>query len=869
MALQRVRWIVDRLIHRSAAQRDLDDELRAHLTIDVEQRIADGEPLEDAWRAARRDLGNELLVKDATRQQWGFTSLERLSQDARYALRTFRRSAGVTAVACVALALGTGATTAIFTIVHTVLLRPLPYPEPDRLVRIWERQPVTGRNNVVSLVNFRSWQERSRSFEAMAAYQRIPMNLLGSGDAIQVDGAKVTADFFRLLGVDASVGRTFLPDEDQLTSPPMVVLTHGFWQRRFGGAVVVGQRVSINGSHHEVVGVLPPGLVFADRRVQAFVTLRGGRDDGRNYSVVARLRPGVSLGTAEDEMAAIAAQTAEERPQLNANWSATVVGLHGDMVREYTRPLLVLFAAVAFVLLITCANVANLLLMRASARSREFAMRLALGAGRWRLVHQMMVESLLLAAIGSAMGVAIAWLGVAAFVKLIPPALDLPRLHEIAIDPVVLLFAVGVSGGTALLFGLGPALVSGRSDDSPGRAGSGRSVTATSRRARGMMVVAEVALAVPLLAGAGLMVHSLQRLTQIDPGFRAEGVLTVRMLLLPVRDRALHAEFVNTVLERVRALPQVRAAGSIGRLPMDGGNSGSWYYRADRPEPPPGQRPGGDISIVTPGYFAAMGIPAVRGRDFDDTDRIGTRHVGILNQTAAREFFRDEDPVGKRLTVSWNDTREVEIIGVVGDIRHGQIGRKPDPCLFLSNAQQPFPFTALVIRTAGDPLSVVDSVRRVIRDVDPDQGVGEIQTMAQLVAGAIAQPRSQTVLFGAFGALALILTCIGIYGVLAYAVTQRTREIGVRLALGTPPASAFAMILRDGLRLTAIGLAIGLGLAALLTRSMQGLLYEVEPLDPIVFASTTLVLVVVATAACAIPAARAARVEPAIVFKTE
>jgi putative ABC transport system permease protein len=312
-----------------------------------------------------------------------------------------------------------------------------------------------------------------------------------------------------------------------------------------------------------------------------------------------------------------------------------------------------------------------------------------------------------------------------------------------------------------------------------------------------------------------------------------------------------------------------RAAGSIGRLPMDGGNSGSWYYRADRPEPPLGQRPGGDISIVTPGYFAAMGIPAIRGRDFTDADRIGTAHVGILNQTAARAFFGDEDPVGKRLTVSWNNTREVEIVGIVGDIRHGQINRKPDPCLFLPNSQQPFPFTALVVRTNGDPLRLVEPVKQTIRSVDPDQGVGEIHTMEQLIAGAIAQPRAQTMLFGLFGALALALTCIGVYGVLAYAVTQRTREIGVRLALGAPPASAFALVLRDGLRLTVIGLAVGLGLAIALTGFMQGLLYEVEPLDPLVLATVTILLAAVAAAACAIPAARAMRVDPAVVLRTE
>ena len=800
----------------------------------------------------------------------GVTLFERLRQDLRYAVRSLRRSPGFVAVACAALALGTGATIAIFTIVHAVLLRPLPYPEPDRLVMIWERPPATGRNNVASLANFRAWQERSQSFTGMAAYQRIPMNLLGSEEAVQVNGAAVTADFFRLLAVEPVAGRTFLPGEDQPASSPVAVLSHGFWLRRFGGAAdVIGRRVSINGRHHEIVGVMPQGFAFPDRRVQAFVVLRGGREDGRNYAVVARLRSGVGLSAAQDEIAAIAAQTADERPLLNAKWSATVVGLHGDMVRQVRRALLVLFAAVAFVLLIDLRQYRQ---PAADACRRPHARVHAAAGPRGRTLAAAASSDgreSVLAAVGSALGVALASLGVRAFVRLMPPALDLPRLHEISLDPFVLLFAVGVAGGTALLFGLGPALVAGRSDGGQLAARAGRSATSAQRRLQGLMVIAEVALAVPLLAGAGLMVHSLQRLTHVDPGFRAEGVLTVRMLLLPARDRALHAEFVDDVLARVRALPQVRAAGSIGRLPMDGGNSGSWYYRADRPEPPHGQRPAGDISIVTPGYFAAMGIPAIRGRDFDDADRIGAAHVGILNQTAARAFFGDEDPIGKRLTVSWNDAREVAIVGVVADIRHGQLHQKPDPCLFLPNAQQPFPFTALVVRSSGDPLHLVEPVKREIRSVDPDQGVGEIHTMEQLVAGAIAQPRAQTMLFGLFGALALTLTCIGIYGVLAYAVTQRTREIGVRLALGAAPASAFALVLRDGLRLTATGLAIGLGLAIALTGFMQGLLYEVEPLDPLVLTSVTILLRLVATAACAIPAARAMRVDPAVVLRAE
>jgi putative ABC transport system permease protein len=800
----------------------------------------------------------------------GFTSFERLWQDLRYAVRGLRRSPGFVAVACMALALGIGATTAIFTVVHSVLLRPLPFPDAQRLVMLWERQAITGRHNVVSMSNFRAWQDHAKSFEAQAAFRRNPMNLLGGDEPVQITGAGVTADFFTVLGVAPVLGRTFLPGDDAPGAPPRIVLSHGFWLRRFGGRDdVIGRRISVNATHHEVIGVMPRGFVFPDARVQAFAVLRSGREDGRNYTVVARLRPSVSLSVARDEMAAIALRTAEERPQMNANWSATAVPLHEQTVGAIRRPLLVLFAAVAFVLLIACANIASLLLMRATGRAREFAIRQALGAGRWRLLHQVLVESLVLAGVGAALGIGLAWLSVRAFTRLAPATLGIPRLDEISIDPWVLLFAAAIAVTTAMVFGLGPALTCSRAERGHGQPATSRSVTSGYRRVQSTLVIAEVALALPLLIGAGLMVQSFFRLTQVDPGFRAEGVLTVRMLLLPVRDRAFHADFINETLARVRALPGVLAAGSIGRLPMDGGNSGSWYYRADLPEPPLARRPGGDISIVTPGYFAAMGIPMLKGRDFGDGDRIGSPKVAILNQTAARAFFGDEQPVGRRMKVSWNDAREVEIVGVVSDIRHGQLHSKPDPCLFMPNAQQPFPFSALVIRTSGDPRALVEPVKREVRSVDPDQGVGEIQTMQQLVSDAIAPPRAQGMLLTAFGALALVLTCIGIYGVVAYAVTQRTRELGVRLALGSTPAAAFLLVLRDGLRLTAVGLVAGLGMALWLTRFMQGLLFEVEPLDGVVFVSVTSVLLLVAVAACALPAARVTRLDPTVVLRDE
>ena len=864
------RWILDRVIRARRADRDLDAEVDAHLALEAQQRIEAGEGPADAWAGARRDFGSELLVKEITRELWHFTSIERIVQDLRYAVRSLRRSAGFTAVACAALALGIGATTALFTIVYSVLIRPLPFPDPDRLVIVSERPPHSDRPNLVSFANVQAWQQRNRVFESLDAFEMAPMNLMGGDEPVQVLGAAVTANFFRVLRVPPHLGRTFSPDASEPGATPTAILSYAFWQQRFGGRTdVIGHRVSINVRHHEVVGVMPPGFVFPSERVQVFVPLRASRNEGRNFTVVARLKPGLSLTTARDEMAAVAAQTAREDPDMNAGWGTVVVPLHEHTVSKVRRALLVLFAAVGFVLLIACANVANLVLMRSASRGREMSIRQALGAGRWRLLHQVLVESWVLSCAGGMLGTALAFASVRGFVTLLPPTFPLPRRHEIAIDPWVLLFTAAVVLLSAALFSVLPRLRSDGAALLGTLTQKSRTVASTHRRLRSVIVVAEIALALPLLCAAGLMAQSFVRLTHVEPGFRPEGVLTVRMVLLPVRNREHHAQFVDEVLQRVRALPQVVAAGSIGNLPMGGGNTGSFYYRADRPAPPLSARPSGHISIVSPGYFRAMDIPLLRGRDFDSRDGFRAPHVAMLNRAAARAFFGDENPLGKQIEVSWNDAGTVEIVGVVGDIRHSQLQTAPQPCLFLPNGQQPFPFTALVVRTLGDPKALAASVKEQIRQTDPDQGIAEARTMDEVVAGAVAQPKLQTMLLVVFSGVAVVLASIGIYGVLAYSVAQRTREIGVRLALGASPGSAFRMVVREGLGLTTLGVAIGLAATAAATGSLRGLLFETEPLDPAVVVTVTVILAGVAAIACSLPARRATRVDPALVLREE
>jgi putative ABC transport system permease protein len=859
-----------RFFRRRHIEIDLNDEIQSHLTLDTRIRVERGESPQSARQAALRGFGNPALVAEVTRDMWGFVWLEQLLRDVRYGFRILPKAPLFTAVIVATMALGIGSTTAIFTVVRGIVLRPLPFPDPNRLVMIWEIPPDTHKPNVVELQNFAAWKKRSGSFQSMAAFSQVPMNLIGGGDNEQVTGLKVTADFFQVLGTPPLLGRVFRRGEYDRNAPRQVVLSYGAWKRRFGGrADVIGQRISIDVSHHEIIGVMPPGFGFPTVQAELYVPLAvTNLRNGRNFSVVARLRSGVTLGAAKAEIAAIAAHTATEDPLLNAGWSATVVPLLDQTVGAIRPVLLVLFAAVALVLLIACANVANLLLMRSVHRTREIGVRLALGASAGRIVRQLLVESLLLSGLGGVLGLGFAFTAVRLTVAHLPPSLSIPRLHEIAVDPPVLMFTLSITLLSGVLFGLAPAFQGMKTDLVRDLHESSRTAT-SGGKLRAALVISEVALAVVLLTASGLMMRSFIRLIHVDPGFHAEHVLTTSMLLLPVRKEAFHAEMVDEILQRVRALPGVVAAGSIGILPMTGGNSGTWYYPADRPEPPLNHRPVGDVSIITPGYFRALGIPMLNGRDFNDRDRPGAVPVAILNRTAARALFPNQNPIGQRVRVWWNDSPTVEIVGVVSDIRHSQLNTPPDPCLFMPNDQAPFPFSSLIVRTTGDPMKLASAIRRQIHQVDDDQGVAKIESMRQLVADSVARPRLETMLLIAFGSIALLLACVGIYGVLAYSVTQRTREIGIRVALGAARRSVFSMILRDGLRLTAIGLAIGLAGALAVTRFLRTLLFQIKPDDPSTLAAVVALLATVGLLACYLPAARAMRVDPATVLREE
>jgi putative ABC transport system permease protein len=863
-----------RLWGRKQEERELDEELRFHLSQEEQLRRDRGQDPS----AARRDFGNLAAVRENTRETWGWAALERTAKDARFALRLLRKSPAFALTAIGVLALGIGATTAIYSVVNSVLLRPLNFPGPDRLMTVWERQPSGRINASIQTQNFLDWRARNQSFSRIACMLPLSRNLSGEGEPVQSPGMHVSAGFFEILGVSPLFGRTFSEVDDRPGASPVTILSYGLWQRRFGGRTdVLGRKILVDGTPTEVIGIMPPDFTYPTIRADLYTPARlnpaTAPREGRNYKAVARLKPGVTTQDAQHEMEAIAAQTARERPKMNTGWSAAVIPLKEETVGKTRQTLLVLLAAVLFVLLIACANVSNLLLMRAAGRQREMTVRAALGAGRWRLLHQTAVESLLLALFGGVLGYLLAYWSVPAAVRILPENFPLPRRAEIAVDAGVLWFSIAISVLCGLVFGIFPALQLDRTRLAEGLKQGGRTGSGAGRGLRNTLVVAEVAVAVVLVVGAGLMIRSLELLNHVNLGFRPDHLLTMRMMLLFGKyapDVPRRAAIISNTLERVRALPQVKSASSIHVLPMMGTNSGSGFDRADRPVPPPGSGFGGEVSVVSDDYFRTMGIPMVVGREFDRrSDRMGSPGVVILNQEAVRALYGAENPLGKRLRIDWSFVTEAEIVGVAGDMRHDGPDVPPQPTLYVCNMQAPSLFASLVVRTQGDPASAVAAVKGAMRQVDPDQGTAEIQSMEQMVSGAIAGPRLQAVLLGAFGALGLLLACVGIYAVISYSVAQRAREVGIRLALGAAPGAIRGMVLREGMLMAIAGIALGAAASFGLTRYLATLLYTVKPTDPTVFASVAGILALAAATGCWFPAHRATSVDPAVVLREE
>ena len=878
-----------RVLHymrREQFDRELEEEVRFHLEMKAEEYVAAGMAPEEARRAARRQFGNETRTREMSRETWGFVIMETLLQDVRYGARVLARNKGFTAVAVLTLALGIGANTAIFSVVNDLLLRPLPYGDAERIVMLWEVTPEGRHQNTTSRANFRAWREQGAGFESMAAFSDQRLNLTGAGDPEEVSVQLATPELFKVLGVETLHGRVLIEDDARLGSAG-VVMSYGFWKRRFGGDPgLVGKPITLNGIPYNVVGIMPAGFQWHIKQrsgtgrpaelwaVLPMLTTSGpaSNERGRFLSVVGRLKGGVSVGQAAAELKTIHTRLEQDSP-YNKGYTAEVIPLRDQFVGNVRPALWILLGAVGLVLLIACANVANLLLSRVAAREKEIALRTALGARRIRVIRQLLTESLLLSLLGSALGLLVAWWGIGALVAISPR--DLVNLQNVGINLTVLAWTLGISLVTGVVFGVAPALEATRMNLNDAlKDGGGKGAEAQgsrSRRVRGVLVVGEVALALMLLAGAGLLVKSFAQLRKINTGFETDNVLTM-VLRLPAAKYKEDPQFVaffRQALERVRALPGVRSAGIVNFLPLYGGLGSATGFNIDgQPAPPPGEGPSTNVRVADAGYFDAMGIPLLRGRNFTPAEDAEARHVVLVSESFARKYFPGEDPIGKRIKVFMSEEPAwTEIVGVVGDVRYDNLTAEAEPTVYEPHPELTYEFMTLVIRTAGDPAAMAPAVRRELSSIDPDQPVSDVRTMNQVMAETVGRARFNTLLLGIFAGLATLLAAIGIFGVMSYSVTLRTRELGLRMALGAQPGRVLMLVLRQGLLLTLAGIGVGLVGALALTRVMSGLLYGVDANDPTTFAAIVLLLSVVSLIACYIPARRATRVDPLIALR--
>ena len=805
--------------------------------------------------------------------------METLWKDISLAIRVLRTNQGSTLVALLALVLGIGANTAIFSVVNAVLLRPMPFRDPDRLVMLWETSPRTGKNNVVNPENFADWRQRNHSFEKMAAYVpfQLAMSVTGDGAPEEVPANFATREFFSILGVQPEMGRDFLPEDEAPGNDRVALISDGLWRRRYGADPhIVGRKLSLQGQAIELIGVLPPGFRFpeitADVWRLAHIDASAPRQ-GRSLVAIARLNPAVSISQAQADMSLIAAQLSREYPDFDTRWGASVVAMREQFTGELRTPLLVLLGAVGLVLLIACANVANLMLMRSSARAHEMGIRTSLGATPARLVRQLLVESGVLGTCGGLLGLLFAVWVKDVLLAMLPESMSLAKVNNISIDGQVLAFTALLSLTTALLCGMIPALRASRPDLSATLTEGGRALSASWRRnrLRAALVAGEIAVALVLLIGASLLFQSFLRLEHVTPGFEPDHILSMHVSLASSRYAKPQqaAAGLAEILRRVEQVPGVRSAGSIQSPPLSGVWSKTGFYVAGRTIPRPSEEPVTGVSIVTPGYFASMSIPLVRGRLFTERDGDSTPQVAIVSRSLARLHFHDVDPIGQRLFVQWGRETPYQIVGVVGDVKHDGLDQESMPTVYFPEAQEPESAATLVIRAGSDPMKLAPAVEQVIHAYDKDQAVADVQPLDAFLSKSVARPRFQSVLLASFALLALLLAVIGIFGAMSCSVAQRRHEIGIRVALGAGRGQVLRMAVGQGLTLAVIGIAAGLAGAVALTHYLRSLLFEISPTDPVTFAAVALVLLLVALAASYFPARRATRVDPMQALRCE
>jgi putative ABC transport system permease protein len=816
--------------------------------------------------------------------------VETLIQDTRYASRTLWRARWVSLAAVATLALGIGANTALFSVVETVLLRSLPFPDSDRLMMVTQRDPHTGNSTgYFAPTSFFDWRSRNHSFQSMSAAVTMQVALTGRGEPIQLTAQYVSASFLDVLGVQPLFGRTFRPDEDLPNRNNVALVSYALWQRRFEGSPrVVGQKVTVDGFPVTVVGVLPRDFEFLSSLPSLWVPL--GRDpnarwmEGRDFQIVARLRPGASVAQAQTDLTTLNRELERDGPLIltGTDTEVSLKPLIESYVGDVRQALLVLLGAVLCVLLIACTNVANLLLARATTRQREMAVRASLGASRGRLVRQLLTESLVLAGIGGALGLLVGWWGTQFLVALVPRNMPIPRLEQMRPNLTILAFTFGLTVATAFLVGLVPAFQASRQDLALSMRQGGRGAVGGRGGLRSGLVVLEVALAMVLLIAAGLLLRTFSYLRVIDPGFSGRNVLACHVIVpyAQYRTGAQQAAFFAQVLERVRSLPGVRSAAAIDHLPVSGPGGGTWVHVEGKPEPPPGQQLNVMARSVTPGYFATLGVPLYAGRDFTDAD-MGVLDISkkidpatsalklIVNRALVDRFLPGENPLGRRLAIFWGQTLVGEIVGVVGNVRYQSLAEEEEPTFYWPEAQRPLWNMHLVIRTEGRPAEWVGAVRGAVPSVDSNVPVADVQTLTEVVALSSSRTRFSLVLLGSFASIALVLAVVGLFGVMAYSVAQRTQEIGVRMAMGARPTAIIRMVLTEGMRLVLIGLVAGVAAATGLTRFLSTQLYGVKPTDGLTFAAVAVALMATALAAVLLPARRASAIEPVTALRCE
>ena len=802
--------------------------------------------------------------------------METLLKDVRYGIRNLLKHPTFAATALITLAIGIGANSTIFSFVNGILLRPLPYPQSERLVVINETALKQGVPSMsISFPNFLDWRGQNHVFEDISAFGTgSSFSLTGAGEPERLRGASVSQGTFELLRVAPVLGRTFTQEEDHPKQDAVVILGNGLWQRRFGSdSQIIGKTVILNSRQRTVVGVMPPGFKFPENAelwvpLGLDTTMFTRTDHG--LGSIARLKDGVSLPQAQAEMDVIARRIEEQNPVTNEGLGVSVSNLHAVLAGDYRKALLILLGVVGFVLLVACANVANLMLARTSARQKEFAVRAALGASRWRIIRQTLTESVVISVLGAGLGLLLAVWGVKLLLALIP--VKLPFWMNFNLDLRVLAFTSGVSLLTALIFGTMPAVFGTRIDLNHTLKEGGRSANASARhRTRGLLVIAEVALALMVLVGAGLMIQSFMNLRNVGPGFNEKNVLTFAVILPQAKyERPQRGEFFRQLLERVRALPGVEAAGATATLPLTGDNWGRSLTVEGSPVLSVGQAPMIQHTVVTPGYFHSLGIPLLMGRDFTEQDSKDAEKVTIVDERLAHEYWPNQNPVGKRVRFGPPEDNEPwhTVVGVVGAVRHARLDMEIRKSVYLPHLQIPVNGLSLVVQ-AKNPASLVGALRGQIREMDPDLPVSDLMTMEEVVSQSVWQNRLYAILFTAFAVIALLLAAVGIYGVMSYSVTQRTQEIGIRMALGAQLKDVLQLVVKGGLVLSLIGVAVGVAGALALTRLLRTLLFGVTPTDAGTFIAVSLMLLFVALLACFIPARRATKVDPLVALRYE